>query len=273
MRDSTTGPAYRFEREHNLHETRDTAGLNRLRPASWLRRNDRVVQTRTVEVLEPLTRDMRNPTILVIGVGGGGIYEWLWREPGTLRLGIDVNHEVMRRAIAERGPDNFRPIEGDAGLLPFRDGVADVVFFDFSLHHLAGQGPIREYIAEASRVARPGGLLVAREPSTWSPSGALLNVLNRFGLMNRLSGASNQEFALSPAEVRAALSEHADVVVERGLSYMFAHRLPIWAQKATEALEPLLFGGPGGQRVADFVLYVARRRADERELKRQAIGR
>ncbi|HYN82466.1 MAG TPA: class I SAM-dependent methyltransferase [Gemmatimonadaceae bacterium] len=252
-------PRYRFDREHNLHETRDTAGLNRLRPASWLRRNDRVVQLRTVEILEPLTRELRDPVILVVGVGGGGIYEWLWREPGTLRLGLDVNHEVMRRAVAERGPDNFRPIEGDAARLPFRDGAADVVFFDFSLHHLAGQGPIEPYVAEAARVARRGGLLVAREPSSWSPSGAMLNILNRFGLMNRLSGASNYEFALSPAEVRKALARHADVVAERGLSYMFAHRLPIWLQKGTEALEPLLFRGERAQRLADFVLYVARR--------------
>jgi SAM-dependent methyltransferase len=252
-------PRYRFDREHNLHETRDTVGLNRLRPSSWLRRNDRVVQLRTVETLEPLTRQLHDPVILVVGVGGGGIYEWLWREPGTLRLGIDVNHEVMRRAVAERGPDNFRPIEGDAARLPFRDASADVVFFDFSLHHLAGQGPIAPYVAEAARVARRGGLLVAREPSSWSPSGALLNILNRFSLMNRLSGASNYEFALSPVEVRRAFAKHSEVIEERGLSYLFAHRLPIWLQKGTEALEPLLFRGERAQGVADFVLYVARR--------------
>jgi SAM-dependent methyltransferase len=259
MRESPDGPAYSFDREHNIHETRDTAGLNRLRPAAWLRRNDRVVQLRTVEILEPLTREIRNPTVLVVGVGGGGIYEWLWREPGSLRLGLDVNHEVMRRAITERGPDNFRPIEGDAARLPFRDGSADVVVFDFSLHHLAGQGPIGSYVAEAARVVRRGGLLVAREPSSWSPSGALLNVLNTFELMNRLSGASNREFALSPVDVHAAFAQHADLLVERGLSYMFAHRLPAWLQKTTEALEPLLFAGERGQRVADFVLYVFRR--------------
>jgi len=259
MHESPGGPAYRFDREHNLHETRDTAGLNRLRPASWLRRNDRVVQLRTVEVLEPFLRAMRNPTVLVVGVGGGGIYEWLWRGPAALRLGLDVNHEVMRRAVAERGPDNFRPIEGDAARLPFRDGSADVVFFDFSLHHLAGQGPIGPYVAEAARVARRGGLLVAREPSSWSPSGAMLNVLNRFELMNRLSGASNREFALSPVDVHSAFTQHGHILAERGLSYMFAHRLPVWLQKATEALEPILFVGERGQLVADFVLYVFRR--------------
>ena len=259
MPETPNGPAYRFDREHNLHETRDTAGLNRLRPASWLRRNDRMVQLRTVEILEPLTRDMREPTVLVVGVGGGGIYEWLWRDAGTLRLGLDVNHDVMRRAVAERGPDNFRPIEGDAARLPLRDGSADVVFFDFSLHHLAGQGPIGPYVAEAARVARRGGLLVAREPSSRSPSGAMLNLINTFGLMNRLSGASNQEFALSPVEVRSTFAQHGEMLVERGLSYMFAHRLPAWLQKTTEALEPFLFAGQRGQRVADFVLYVFRR--------------
>jgi len=40
---------------------------------------------------------------------------------------------------------------------------------------------------------------------------------------------------------------------------MFAHRLPVWLQKTTEAIEPLLCSGERGQRVADFVLYVFRR--------------
>jgi hypothetical protein len=87
----------------------------------------------------------------------------------------------------------------------------------------------------------------------------MLNVFNTFELMNRLSGASNQEFALSPAEVRSAFAQHGDMLAERGLSYMFAHRLPVWLQKTTEALEPILFAGKRGQRVADFILYVFRR--------------
>lgn len=249
---------YRFDREHNIHETRDTAGLNRLRSAEWLRRNDRVVQIRTRETLAPLVETMSKPTVLVIGVGQGGIYEWLWREPGTVRLGLDVNHEVMRRAVAEKGRDHYRPIEGDAASLPFGDHSADVVFFDFSLHHLAGQGPIADYVREAARVTRPGGLLIAREPSSLSPSGALLNLLNRFRLMNRLTGASNYEFALQPSSVEAELSKHGEVLTVRGLSYLFAHRFPGVVQRGIELAERVIFRGPRSQRLADFVLYVAR---------------
>ena len=144
---------YRFDREHNIHETRDTAGLNKLRPAEWLKRNDRAVQVRTTEALEPLVRGMSTPTVLVIGVGQGGIYEWMWREPGTVRLGLDVNHEVMRRTLAEKGSGHYVAIEGDAARLPFADDTMDVVF-DFSLHHLVAQGPIAGYISEVRDASR-----------------------------------------------------------------------------------------------------------------------
>lgn len=258
-------PRYGFERDHNIHETRDTAGLNRLRPASWLRRNDRIVQLRTTEALLPWTQQMSNPTVLVIGVGQGGIYEWMWREPGTLRLGLDVNHEVMRMTLSARA-DHYHAVEGDAGSMPFPDGTADVVFFDFSLHHLVGQGSIGSYIREAARVTRPGGLLIAREPSSLSPSGVLLNLLNRFALMNRLSGASNQEFALRPSSVEGELSKYGDIIAVRGLSYLFAHRFPPVVQRAIEALDQRLFRGRRAQHVADFVLYVARAGEWKRDL-------
>lgn len=255
-----TKPAYAFEREHAIHETRDAKGLlNRLRPPGWLRHNADRVDRRTVQVLAPWLAEPANPVVVTVGVGQGHIYQWLWRDPGAVRIGVDVNHAAMLKALAENGRDHYRPVEGDAARLPFPDGSADVLVFDFSLHHLVGQGPLEDFVAEGARVLRPGGLIVAREPSSWSPSGLALNALNAFGLMHRLTGASNQEFALSPPRLIRAFERHGRVLAVEGLTYLFAHRLPPALQDLIARVAPYLACGRRARWTADFLLYVARK--------------
>lgn len=250
------GPAYAFERKHSIHETRDAKGIiNRLRPIRWLKYNARSVQLRTVDVLTPLLGEIKDPVIVVVGIGLGNIFNWLWRGSEPTRIGIDVNHEVMLQARAEYGADHYHAVEGDGRQLPFPDGSVDVVVYDFSLHHLIGQGPLEAFIAEGARVLRPGGFIVAREPSSFSPSGFALNVINRFGLMHKLTGASNQEFALSPPQLIRMFEQHGSVRAVVGLTYLFAHRLPPWVQDLITKSEPYLFGGPRRRWLADFLLY------------------
>ncbi len=253
-------PAYAFERRNPIHETRDTKGvLNRLRPPHWLRYNDRRVQTRTVRVLAPFLADIARPIVVVIGVGEGGIYRWLWRGPDVLRIGVDVNHEVMTQALAAAGRDHFAPVEGDALHLPFGDAAVDVVVYDFVLHHLVAQAPLEDVLAEGARVLRPGGLIISREPSSYSPSGLALNALNRFGLMHDLTGASSQEFALSPPQLIRMFERHGAVLAVEGLTYLFAHRLPPRVQDVITRSEPYLFRGPRSRWFADFLLYAVRK--------------
>lgn len=238
-------PAYTFERKNDIHDTRDSKGvLNWLRPLAWLKHAAQNVDLRTVDVLQPLLKDLRNPVVVVIGVGRGHIYQWLWREAGTTRIGIDVNHRVMLQALAENGSDHFHAVEGDARHLPLPDGSVDVVVFDFSLHHLVGQGPLESFIAEGSRVLRPGGFIIAREPSSYSPSGLALNVANHFGLMHKLTGASSQEFALSPPQLIRIFERHGSMLAVEGLTYFFSHRLPPRVQDFLAKSERYLFRGP-----------------------------
>lgn len=133
--------------------------------------------------------------------------------------------------------------------------------FDFVLHHLVGQGPFQTVLAEANPVLRPRGYIVAREPSSYSPSGLVLKVANAFRLMHVVSGASNYEFALSPPKLIRAFSRRGSVLNVQGLTNFFSHRLPVWAQKAIAAgarmLEPL----SKTHWFADFVLYVVRKDA------------
>lgn len=252
--------AFEFERRTPIHDTRDAQGLvNRLRPARWLRHSDAVVQRRTVGIIAPLAGAIAHPVVLSIGVGGGGLYYWMWREPESTRLGLDVNLAVLRKALADGGEDHFEPIEGDAAHLPLRDGSVDVVVFDFVLHHLVGQSALETSVEEGMRVLRRGGFMIAREPSSHSPSGIALNVVNHFGLMNRLSGASNSEFALSPRRLVTIFEQRGTVLEVKGLTYLWSHRLPIWLQKTISRAEPYLFRSRRAQWLADFVLFVVRK--------------
>src|SRR5437588_626061 len=95
---------------------------------------------RTVELSKSLLSSRRDPAVLSVGVGHGGLLHWLSRY--ATRIGIDINHEVMVKARAEFGRDHFCAVEGDAFHLPFPDCSVDAVVYDFVLHHLVGQGPL-----------------------------------------------------------------------------------------------------------------------------------
>ena len=259
--DRAPRPAYTFERENPIHETRDSHGLlNRLRPPAWLAHNDEMVQRRTADTVCRTAGETRHPLVISIGVGGGGLFGSLWQD--ATRVGVDVNGAVMRKALADHGEDWYLPVEGDALCLPFRSGVAVFVVADFVLHHLVGQATLEAAVAECMRVLRPGGHFITREPSSYSPSGMALNVVNRFGLMHQLSGASNREFAIAPPALLRVLTRWGTVQAMEGLTFLWSHRLPIAVQDIVHRMEPYLFRGTHGAWLADFVLYVVRRTDD-----------
>ena len=254
--------AQRFERDVSMHDTKTSKGLvNLVTSQRWIRHSDRLVQERTRDVLTARFGHLQHPTVLVIGVGGGGIFGWMFREPGTKRIGVDINHAVLTKARQDHGPQYFNALEADAGDLPIADASVDVLVFDFVLHHLVGQDVLERALREAARVTRPGGFIVAREPSSFSPSGMILNAANRFRLMHVISGASNYEFALSPPGLLRSFEQYGSVVDVCGLTYLFAHRLPIWMQNAMAAVDRRLTGGTKLQWVADFLLYVVQTNA------------
>jgi len=78
--------------------------------------------------------------------------------------------------------------------------------------------------------------------------------------MHKLTGASNQEFALSPPALLRMFDGHGSILLVRGLTYLFAHRLPPRAQDLIRWAEPYLFPGAQGQWFADFLLYVVQKR-------------
>jgi SAM-dependent methyltransferase len=111
--------------------------------------------------------------VLEVGVGTGVVAAAL-RARGVPVHGVDLSAAMLRRAVARLGPVVAR---ADALALPVASGAVDNVLFVAALHAI---GDIDGAVAEAARVLRPGGRLVAvhgvplREPADDDVAGALV---------------------------------------------------------------------------------------------------
>lgn len=94
------------------------------------------------------------PGAVAVDVGGGrGDHATMLAEGGALALVVDRS-PAMARACRERG---LPALVGDGRRLPLAGASADLVYFHLSLHY----GGWEMMLAEAARVARPGGLVMA----------------------------------------------------------------------------------------------------------------
>ncbi|MHB8658442.1 MAG: class I SAM-dependent methyltransferase [Solirubrobacteraceae bacterium] len=91
---------------------------------------------------------------------------------------------------------------GFAGRLELPPASFDVVLYRLVLHHIVFQGPLEPCFAEAARLLRPGGALVAIEPGRWHPLGLALAAANRAGLATAIHGTPD-DVPLSPLSLRA----------------------------------------------------------------------
>jgi len=103
-------------------------------------------------------------TIVDVGSGPGTITADLAERaaPGVV-IGIDAAHTIVdaaNRLAAERRLDNLSFRVGSAYALDLPDASADIVHTHQMLHHLARPA---DALREFARVARPGGLVAARE--------------------------------------------------------------------------------------------------------------
>jgi len=111
--------------------------------------------------------------VLDDGCGGGGMCVSLGEETRRV-VGIDPGERFCaagRRLAAERGVDTVSFTRADGHVLPFADGVFDLVLSHAVIEHVAD--PAR-YLREARRVLRPGGLLFLETAPYLSLAGAHL---------------------------------------------------------------------------------------------------
>lgn len=119
-------------------------------------------------------------TVLDVGCGPGTITADLAElvAPGEVR-GLDYSADVIAKASTDHQRPNLSFAQGDIYALDAADGAYDVVFAHQVLQHLSD--PVAA-LREMRRVARPGGVVAARDSDygafVWSPADPVLTRWN-----------------------------------------------------------------------------------------------
>jgi len=175
---------------------------------------------------------LRGGDVLSVGCG------WhpgrhLFPSPAWRMTGVDLDPAMI--AVLRESGELDDGLEGRAGELPFEPGSFDVVLYRLVLHHVVYQGPLHPVFAEAARLLRPGGALVAVEPGLWHPVGAGLALANRAGLGPAVHGTPDDV----PLSQRVLIREARAAGLEpelHAVTYGW-RRLPPAAQRALHALD------------------------------------
>lgn len=103
------------------------------------------------------------------------------------------------------------------------------------LHHLIDQVPLDQVFAEARRVLKPGGRLIAMEPNLYHPIGFLLFCANHLGWSKKIMGTSD-DWPLLPRAIRQQLGRLGFSTRVLGVEFAW-RRLPIPAQRVLNCLD------------------------------------
>jgi SAM-dependent methyltransferase len=129
----------------------------------------------------------------------------LFPAPAFSLVGVDADAAKVAGVLETGRAD--QAYVGEAGALSFPNASFDVVLYRLVLHHIVYQGSLQPCFAEAARLLRPGGAMVAIEPGLWHPVGAGLALANELGLGRAIHGTLD-DVPLSPraliADARAA---------------------------------------------------------------------
>ncbi len=145
---------------------------------------------------------------------------------------------------------------GYAGRLEFPPASFDVVLYRLVLHHIAYQGALAPCFAEAARLLRPGGAMVAIEPGLWHPVGLGLALANRAGLATAVHGTPD-DIPLSPRRLRAEARSAGLEPELYAVTYTW-RRLPEGLQRALAPLDAL-GSRPRAAPLGHTLMLIARR--------------
>lgn len=145
---------------------------------------------------------------------------------------------------------------GYAGKLEFPPESFDVVLYRLVLHHIAYQGPLAPCFAEAARLLRPGGAMVAVEPGLWHPVGLGLALANRAGAATAIHGTPD-DIPLSPRRLEAEARAAGFDPEVHAVTYSW-RRLPPPMRRALQPLDAL-GSRPRAARFGHTLMVIARR--------------
>lgn len=199
-----------------------------------------------------------------LAVGGDVLAVGCGRDPGRhlfpapawRMTGVELEDDWPRMLVESGELDEG--FAGRAGELDqLEDASFDVVLYRYVLHHIAFQGPLAPVFAEAARLLRPGGLLVAMEPGALHPVGAGLALANRIGLGVAVHGTPDDvplTAGLLERESRAAGLVPEVMAITYGW-----RRLPPVLQRTLWRLDDGIGERPRAARFGHTLMLMARR--------------
>lgn len=115
--------------------------------------------------------------VLDLGCGNGRLSE-LFRDKNIEYIGVDNSEKLIEIAKAKYPEAKFQV--ASALNLPFPDDYFDKIFSIAVLHHIPSDELRQEFIKEAKRVLKPGGILIITVWDLW----------HRFGSLKLIAGST-----------------------------------------------------------------------------------
>lgn len=116
-------------------------------------------------IKKSLTKNTKTLKILDIGCGIGEM-DILLKKTQSHLTGIDISAESLKIARLRNPEVNYNLYDGHK--LPFADASMDVAFTINVMHHVPPQ-EWPNFVSEAMRVVRPGGLFIVFEHNPYNP--------------------------------------------------------------------------------------------------------
>jgi SAM-dependent methyltransferase len=228
--------------------------LDRLTPDSTLEAHYRYLTERERSLLAGRLGIDRGE-VLSVGAGWHPGRE-LFPAPAFRLVAVDSDPERVEGVARLARADETHL--GYAGHLDFPPASFDVILYRLVLHHIAYQGPLVPCFAEAARLLRPGGAMVAVEPGLWHPVGLGLALANRVGAATAIHGTPD-DIPLSPTRLETEARNAGLDPEVHAVTYAW-RRLPASLQRA---LAPLDAHGsrPRAARFGHTLMLIARRPA------------
>lgn len=155
--------------------------------------------------------------VLDIGCGNGRFYPVI-KERKVHYSGVDNSQGLLDEAQKKFPDTDF--LLGDATALPLEDASFDIAYSFAVIHHIPGRALRRQFIQEAARVLRPGGIFIITSWYLWRP-----NYLSKL-----LHSAFKSMFFLSPLDIGDMMHtfgkdkhpRYLHAFTEHGLKRLFA---------------------------------------------------
>lgn len=227
--------------------------LDRLSSSSTLEFYYRYMMAREREVV--LQRvSLKTGTVLSVGCG------WhpgrhLFPAPAFRLVAVDA--DPARVAGVESAGRADQAFVGYAGRLDLARETFDVVLYRLVLHHIVFHEPLHACFAEATRLLRPGGTLVAIEPGLWHPVGLGLALANHTGLGVAAHGTPD-DIPLSPRRLLGEARRAGLVPELHAVTYAWRRLVPA-LQRALRPLDTALGSRPRAAGFGHTLLMVARK--------------